>query len=67
MILTAIVITMGVAAFTLALIYRMFTLEADDVVDDDAEDARVAQEPGAGHRRQDEHQDVSGSLDELTR
>ncbi|KRQ21796.1 Na(+)/H(+) antiporter subunit C [Mycobacteroides chelonae] len=45
MILTAIVITMGVAAFTLALIYRMFTLEADDVVDDDAEDARVAQEP----------------------
>jgi multicomponent Na+:H+ antiporter subunit C len=45
MILTAIVITMGVAAFALALIYRIFTLEADDVVDDDAEDMRVALEP----------------------
>lgn len=65
MILTAIVITMGVAAFTLALIYRMFTLEADDVVDDDAEDARVAQEPPEPVTdSKDEHRDVSESLDE---
>ncbi|TDZ80634.1 Na(+)/H(+) antiporter subunit C [Mycobacteroides salmoniphilum] len=65
MILTAIVITMGVAAFTLALIYRMFTLEADDVVDDDAEDARVAQEPPEPVTDdRDEHRETSGPTDE---
>ncbi|MEC4838572.1 Na(+)/H(+) antiporter subunit C [Mycobacteroides chelonae] len=65
MILTAIVITMGVAAFTLALIYRMFTIEADDVVDDDAEDARVAHEPPEPVTDgKDEHREVSDSLDE---
>ncbi|QCH22315.1 Na(+)/H(+) antiporter subunit C [Mycobacteroides salmoniphilum] len=63
MILTAIVITMGVAAFALALIYRMFTLEADDVVDDDAEDVRVAQEPPEPVT-DDEEKETSGPIDE---
>ena len=43
MILTAIVITMGVAAFVLALGYRSFTLTAADRVETDPEDRRVAQ------------------------
>ena len=43
MILTAIVITMGIAAFVLALTYRSYRLNADEDVDDDAEDTRVSQ------------------------
>ncbi len=43
MILTAIVITMGVAAFVLALTYRSYRLNSDEDVDDDAEDTRVSQ------------------------
>ncbi len=42
MVLTAIVITMGVAAFVLALIHRSWTLDADDEVNDDPEDLRIA-------------------------
>ena len=41
MILTAIVITMGMAAFILALAYRSFTINTDDEVDDDPEDTKV--------------------------
>jgi multicomponent Na+:H+ antiporter subunit C len=44
MILTAIVITMGVAAFVLALTYRSYRLNADEDVDDDLEDTRVMSE-----------------------
>lgn len=43
MILTAIVITMGVAAFVLALTYRSYRLNADEDVDDDVEDTLVSQ------------------------
>lgn len=43
MILTAIVITMGIAAFVLALTYRSYRLTADEEIDDDAEDTRVAE------------------------
>ncbi|WP_319458195.1 MULTISPECIES: Na(+)/H(+) antiporter subunit C [unclassified Mycobacterium] len=43
MILTAIVITMGIAAFVLALTYRSYRLNHAEDVDDDAEDTRVAQ------------------------
>ena len=43
MILTAIVITMGIAAFVLALIYRSYRLTTADEIGVDAEDARVAQ------------------------
>ncbi|WP_068278608.1 Na(+)/H(+) antiporter subunit C [Aldersonia kunmingensis] len=42
MILTAIVITMGVAAFVLALGYRSFTMTTQDTVEDDPEDLKVA-------------------------
>ncbi len=42
MILTAIVITMGIAAFVLALTYRSYRLTTVEEVDNDAEDARVS-------------------------
>jgi multicomponent Na+:H+ antiporter subunit C len=43
MILTAIVITMGIAAFVLALTYRSYRLNTAEEVGDDPEDARVSQ------------------------
>lgn len=52
MILTAIVITMGVAAFMLALAYRSYQLTAAEEIARDAEDLRVAQQSG------DENSDV---------
>jgi multicomponent Na+:H+ antiporter subunit C len=44
MILTAIVITMGVAAFVLALAYRAYRLTTEEEVGDDPEDTRVSQQ-----------------------
>ncbi|UAK37464.1 Na(+)/H(+) antiporter subunit C [Gordonia bronchialis] len=42
MVLTAIVITMGVAAFVLALVYRLFVLNRDDDdLEDDTEDVKI--------------------------
>lgn len=41
MVLTAIVITMAVAAFVLAMAYRSFQLNGHDEVADDVEDARI--------------------------
>lgn len=41
MILTAIVITMGIASFILALAYRSFKITTADVVQNDPEDVRV--------------------------
>lgn len=41
MILTAIVITLGVAAFVLALMYRIWSLQDQDRIQDDEEDRRV--------------------------
>lgn len=41
-ILTAIVITMGIAAFILALAYRWYTINVADAVEDDPEDTKVA-------------------------
>lgn len=41
MVLTAIVITMAVAAFVLAMAYRSFQLHGHDEVADDVEDARI--------------------------
>jgi multicomponent Na+:H+ antiporter subunit C len=43
MILTAIVITMGIAAFVLALTYRSYRLNTAEEVTDDPEDTRVSQ------------------------
>jgi len=42
MVLTAIVITMSVAAFVLAMAYRSFQINGHDEVQDDIEDARIA-------------------------
>ncbi|RJO76670.1 Na(+)/H(+) antiporter subunit C [Nocardia panacis] len=42
MVLTAIVITMGIAAFVLALAYRSFALTTTDQVENDPEDTEVA-------------------------
>jgi len=42
MVLTAIVITMGVSAFVLALGYRSYRLTTQDRVEDDPEDVKVA-------------------------
>ncbi len=41
MVLTAIVITLAVTAFVLALAYRSFQLHGNDEVSDDVEDARI--------------------------
>jgi multicomponent Na+:H+ antiporter subunit C len=43
MILTAIVISMGIAAFVLAMTYRSFRLTTEEEVGDDPEDARVSE------------------------
>src|SRR5690606_17359145 len=43
MILTAIVITMGIAAFVLALTYRSYTYRARDEIENDPEDTLVSQ------------------------
>lgn len=42
MVLTAIVITMGLAAFVMALAYRYFSLTTTDQVENDPEDTQVA-------------------------
>jgi multicomponent Na+:H+ antiporter subunit C len=58
MILTAIVITMGVAAFVLALGYRSFTQTRRDNLENDPEDARVsANRAGPGPVDADEDED----------
>ncbi|MGE0881243.1 MAG: sodium:proton antiporter [Acidimicrobiia bacterium] len=43
-VLTAIVITLGVVAFLLTLAYRSWLVAADDEVEDDIEDRRIARE-----------------------
>ncbi|HWL43106.1 MAG TPA: NADH-quinone oxidoreductase subunit K [Ilumatobacter sp.] len=47
-VLTAIVITFGVVAFLLSLAYRSWRLTADDAVEDDLEDRRIARSAGSG-------------------
>lgn len=42
MVLTSIVITMGLAAFVLALAYRSYALTTTEQVEDDPEDVKVA-------------------------
>ena len=67
MILTAIVITMGIAAFVLALTYRSYRLSRAEEVATDAEDARVSQlSERAGTAIDDDipHPDVRRDTDE---
>jgi multicomponent Na+:H+ antiporter subunit C len=47
MILTAIVISMGIAAFVLALTYRSYRLTTEEEVSNDPEDTRVSKMSGA--------------------
>ena len=49
LVLTAIVITFGVIAFLLALAFRSWRITADDEVEDDVEDRRIARQ--AAHAR----------------
>ena len=42
MVLTAIVITLSVAAFVMTMAYRSFQINGQDEVQDDVEDARIA-------------------------
>lgn len=44
LILTAIVITFGISAFILAMIYRSWRLAREDAVSDDEDDIRIAEE-----------------------
>ena len=44
LVLTAIVITFGVIAFLLSLAYRSWLINADDEVEDDVEDRRIARQ-----------------------
>ena len=53
MILTAIVISMGIAAFVLALAYRSYRLTTVEEVSDDAEDTRVSQQSGTENEAED--------------
>lgn len=54
MILTAIVISMGIAAFVLALTYRSYRLSRAEEVTDDPEDTRVSQLSGKSATALDE-------------
>lgn len=53
MILTAIVISMGLSAFVLALIYRSYRLTTVEEVGDDPEDTRVSQQTGTENEAED--------------
>jgi multicomponent Na+:H+ antiporter subunit C len=56
MVLTAIVITLGVTAFLLAMAYRAWQLNGNDEVQDDVEDAAI--------RRRADRDEVSSSYDD---
>jgi multicomponent Na+:H+ antiporter subunit C len=67
MILTSIVITMGIAAFVLALTYRSYRLTTQEEVANDAEDTRVSQLSDRAARDLDEdppQPDLSRDTDE---
>jgi multicomponent Na+:H+ antiporter subunit C len=51
LVLTAIVITFGVIAFLLSLAFRSWRVTADDEVEDDVDDRRIARE--AAHLTED--------------
>jgi multicomponent Na+:H+ antiporter subunit C len=64
MILTAIVITLGMAAFMLALIHRRWQIDQeDDDVDDDTEDRLVASQMTHADIETHEHTDYFGEHD----
>ena len=64
MVLTAIVITLGMTAFILAMAHRSWQLSRTDVVADDVEDLRLLALAG---RDADPHADLEEATDEVTR
>ena len=62
MVLTAIVITLGMTAFLLALAYRSWQLHRHDEVQDDVEDRRIAQ---FAHDQYEEELEKFAQLQEL--
>jgi multicomponent Na+:H+ antiporter subunit C len=65
MVLTAIVITLGMTAFLLAMAYRSWQLNQHDEVQDDLEDRRVARRAAADQAAfEDSDSDVTTTLDE---
>lgn len=67
MVLTAIVITLGVTAFLLALAYRSFQLNGHDEVADDVEDAAIRRLAEADLASGSYDEDVEGHPDEVGR
>ncbi len=63
LILTAIVITMGIAAFVLAITYRSYRLNTIEEVDNDPEDTRVSQLTGKESDELEEHPESDLSRD----
>ncbi|NTW39402.1 MAG: Na(+)/H(+) antiporter subunit C [Cellulomonadaceae bacterium] len=65
MVLTAIVITLGMTAFLLAMAYRSWQLNEHDEVQDDVEDRRIARRAAADLAAfEDADADVTTTLDE---
>jgi multicomponent Na+:H+ antiporter subunit C len=66
-VLTAIVITLAVTAFLLALAYRSFQIAGDDEVSDDVEDAAIRRLAGEDETSASDDADVVGYPDEIGR
>ncbi|MEJ2888375.1 Na(+)/H(+) antiporter subunit C [Actinomycetospora aeridis] len=60
LVLTAIVITLGVTAFLLALIHRTWTLEREDHLTEDVEDRSVRRRLEIGEQEDEEELDTTG-------
>jgi multicomponent Na+:H+ antiporter subunit C len=60
LVLTAIVITLGVTAFLLALIHRAWTLEREDDLTEDVEDRSVRRRLARGEQEDEEELDTTG-------
>ncbi|MDD7938178.1 Na(+)/H(+) antiporter subunit C [Actinomycetospora lutea] len=60
LVLTAIVITLGVTAFLLALIHRTWTLEREDDLTEDVEDRSVRRRLERGEQEDEEELDTTG-------
>jgi multisubunit Na+/H+ antiporter MnhC subunit len=67
MVLTAIVITLGVTAYLLAMAYRSFQLNGHDEVPDDVEDAAIRQLADADRGSGSYDESVEGRPDEIGR
>lgn len=62
LVLTAIVITLGLSAFLLAMAYRSWQLHGHDEVQDDLEDRRIARRAARGVVQRTDFSDVGTSL-----